>query len=99
MSLLKIPVMIRLLLVLMMVLLPALHCSGQESHYYGANKRPLNSENEAIFVKELTKKSEKKYVIETRVLKSFVWTHVERQKIRVDRDGILRIRINDARFL
>jgi hypothetical protein len=90
--------MIRILLVSLMVILPALHCSGQENHYYGANMRPLNSEKEAMFVKEVTKKSEKKYVIETRVLESFVWTHVERQKIRIAKDGILRIRINDDRF-
>jgi hypothetical protein len=71
---------------------------GQENHYYGANKRPLNSEDEARFVKEVTKKSEKRYVIETRVLESFVWTHVERQKIRIAKDGILQIRSKDERF-
>ena len=90
--------MIRILLVLLMVILPAFHCSGQENYYYGANMRPVSSEKEAMFVKELTKKSEKKYVIETRVLAGSGWTHLERQKIRVNQDGILRIRINDEHF-
>jgi hypothetical protein len=97
-SLLKIPIMIRLILVSLMVILPALNSSGQENYYYGANKRPLNSEKEAMFVKELTKISEKKYVIETRVLVGSAWTHVERQKIRIAKDGILRIRTKDERF-
>jgi hypothetical protein len=60
--------------------------------------RPLNSEKEAMFVKELTKKSEKKYVIETRALKSSSWTQLERQKIRIDKDGTLQIRTKDERF-
>ncbi len=90
--------MVRAFLFSLMVIFPALNSSGQENHYYGANKRPLNSENEAMFVKEVTKKSEKKYVIETRVLAGSAWTHLERQKIRVDQDGTLRIRIKDERF-
>jgi hypothetical protein len=90
--------MIRTLLVSLIVFFSALHCSGQEIYYYGANMKPLNSENEALLVKEVTKKSDKKYVIETRVLVSSAWVDAEQQKIRIDKDGTLRIRTKDERI-
>lgn len=90
--------MLRLLFLFFICIIPALHCTGQELYFYGPNMRPVQDEEKALFVKEILKKSENKYVIETRVLSDTIWKHLKRQKIRVDREGILRIRTKDNRF-
>jgi len=90
--------MLRSILVLFLVIIPALSTLGQEVYYYGPNMRPVQNENEALFVKEVLKKSEIKYVIKTSAVAGHAWTQLERQKIRIDKDGIMRIRILDDRF-
>lgn len=90
--------MARSILLSFVFTISTLICSGQESYYFGPNMRPVQNEDEALFVKEVLKKSEKKYVIKTSALAGTAWTQLERQKIRVDRDGIMRIRTKDNRF-
>lgn len=73
-----------------------LHCRGQEVFYYGVNNRPLNSETEAITSKILQQKSKGKYIVETKVRSDNDWTRVERQKIKVKKDGIHRITLRQG---
>jgi len=90
--------MIRTLLVILMAISPVLHSSGQDIYYYGANTRPLDTEQEAVFVTEVERKSEKRYVIHKRIRVNESWIDVERQKIRIDSDGSIRIRIKGERL-
>jgi hypothetical protein len=90
--------MSRAFLILWIIIIPALHCRAQDIYYYGPNHRPVEKERDALFAKVLIKKTEKKYVIETRIKKKDQWMDVERQKIKVDREGIQRIRIRDERL-
>jgi hypothetical protein len=76
-----------------------LNSPAQEIYYYGSNLRPVVEEEEALIAKVVHRKSEKKYLIETRIKEKNLWTDVERQKIKVDREGTLRIRIRDERLL
>jgi len=94
----KSPGMIRTLLVSLMVIIPVLHCPGQEIYYYAANYRPVKTEKEALSVQEIHQRSENKYDIETRIRVEKTWIDAERQKIRIKPDGTIRIRIKGDRL-
>ncbi len=90
--------MIRTLLAISMVFIPAFYCLGQEIYYYGANSRPFRTEQEAVSVTKVDQKSENRYVINKRIRVNDSWIDVERQKIRIDSDGTFRIRIKGERL-
>ena len=84
--------------VIILVVLSFLEIEGQEVYYYGINSKPVNTEKKAILVKEVEQKSERSYVIRTRFRAGDRWINVERQRIKVDNDGFMRIRIKGERL-
>ncbi len=90
--------MIRPILILLIALISKVYCSGQEIYYYGANFRPVDTEQEAKTLKELRQKSKKKYIIETRARTNKGWQSIELQRIRVKGDGMMRISIKGERL-
>lgn len=73
---------------------------GQEGiYYYGANHRPLEGKEEAVFEKEVKKRSERKFIILTRQKQEGEWNQVTREKIRIQRDGSMVIYRNTEGFM
>jgi len=52
-------------------------------YYYGINSRPVNGLSEAVISEEVTKKSEKKYIIKTQQLIEGQWKQVKKEKIKL----------------
>jgi hypothetical protein len=90
--------MLRSVLCSILFLISALSSSGQEVYYYGPNKRPVQNDRDAFFSKEVLKKSDRKYKMETSVLVNENWKRMERRHIKIEKDGTMRIRIKDERF-
>jgi hypothetical protein len=90
--------MFRTLIASVIFMIHALPSHGQEIYYYGANNRPVDSEEEAVIIKKLDRKSESKYILETRIKQSNQWLESERQKIRIEQDGTMQIRMKGDRF-
>ena len=91
--------MIKKSLILLMILMCTLSVMGQDIFYYGPNERPVDSPEEALFSKEIIKKSDKKYQQINRFKTQDTWAVSERYRINVHADGELKIRIKDDRFL
>lgn len=88
----------RFLLYFLLVLwIPCL--SAQEVYYYGANNRPVKNVEEAILFKTVHQKSKKKYIISSQVRTDEGWRMIRRQKIRINRDGMLRIAIKEDKLI
>jgi len=90
--------MIQKSLVLLMLFMTAISGMGQEIYYYGANDRPVNSPDESLFSKEINRKSQIRYELINRVRTNDTWMVAERQKIKVQSEGRLKIRIKGERF-
>lgn len=86
-----------LLYFLLFLWLPCL--SAQEVYYYGANNRPVENVEEAILFKTVHQKSIKKYNVSSQVRTDEGWSMIRRQKIRIKRDGILRIAIKEDKLI
>jgi len=56
--------------------------SSQELFYYGVNSRPVDQIEEALTLKEVNEKSDRKVVITTREKREDRWTVVSKEKIR-----------------
>ncbi|MFC2091023.1 hypothetical protein ACFLT1_09645 [Bacteroidota bacterium] len=83
--------MIRRFLITVLILLCYSYLSAQEVYYYGVNSRPVDSEQEAEFFKTLHSKSEKKFIVNSQLKTNNGWRNVQRQKIRINRDGVLKL--------
>ncbi|MCP4310162.1 MAG: hypothetical protein GY790_02780 [Bacteroidetes bacterium] len=90
--------MIRTLIASVIIIILVKPGHGQDIYYYGANNRPVVAEEEAVMLKRLNQKSENKYVLETRIKRNNAWKEEDRQKIRIDKDGRLRISTSGERF-
>lgn len=90
--------MFRTIIATVMFMILAEPGNGQKIFYYGTNSRPVATEEEAIVINTLHQKSESKYLLETRIKRNNAWMEPERQKIRIDQDGKLRIRTTGERF-
>ena len=84
--------MLRILCVSLWMIIPAICCMGQELYYFGANNRPLNTEEGARFIQEVHKKSEKNFLLKKSVKSGRTWSEAIYQKITVIDEGKLRIR-------
>lgn len=80
------------LLVLLVFMFLSPRLKGQETYYYGVNGKPLESEEGAILRKEVTKKSDRKYVVRTSQQTGEEWKSTLKEKITEQGDGELVIR-------
>ena len=72
----------------------SLEATGQEgTYYYGTNSKPLENPEEAISIQVVKKRSEKKYVVETTRRVDDKWVRAQKEKIRIQGDGILKLMI------
>ncbi|MFH0755866.1 MAG: hypothetical protein V2B15_01090 [Bacteroidota bacterium] len=74
------------------LLLPLVFLHGQELYFYGVNSRPLDSEQQALTLKEVRKTAQDHYTIITKHLAKDGWERGIRQKIRVRSENSLVIR-------
>jgi hypothetical protein len=87
----------QLLLLLSLLFISASY--GQEVYYYGINGEVLNHGTNAIMQKELTQKSEKKYVIRTYINSENRWKFIEKEKLRILSKNEIRIQKRGDRSL
>ena len=84
------------ILVILVVLAMSQESLGQEGvYYYGANSKPVSHLADAISFKEVKKKSENKYVIQTHQKKEGNWQKVRKEKIKIHGNGNQTIHYND----
>jgi hypothetical protein len=61
---------------------------GQEGmYYYGPNSRPVEKKEEAVLLKEVTRRSADTYIIKTRRRRDEGWDRVSRERVRIRPDG------------
>jgi hypothetical protein len=85
-----------IILTSLVVLVFSLESMGQEGiYYYGANSKPVTQLSDAVFYKEVKKKSESKYVIEKHQVKEGSWKKVGKEKVKIGSDGNQTIHYND----
>ena len=68
-------------------------------YYYGVNSKPADGEEDAISYKDVTKKSERKYVIQSFQKSGDKWVKSIRERIKILGDGTMKIIFNDERIL
>ncbi len=72
----------------------SLEVTGQEgTYYYGPNSKPVENQEEAITIQQVKKRSEKKFVIETTRRVEEKWVKAQKEKIRIQGNGILKLMI------
>lgn len=69
---------------------------AQDLYYYGPNSRLVENENDARILKEVQHKSEKRYIITTRIKSrnetdARAWKFQKRERIKINKDGSLSI--------
>ncbi len=83
-------------IVAVMMVIPAM--SGQETFYYGVNSRPVETADEAIVRKEVTRKSDKNIQIRTDRKADNEWEKVSTEKIRMRDQGEWMIKYRGDRL-
>lgn len=72
----------------------SLEVTGQEgTYYYGPNSKPVENQEEAITIQQVKKRSEKKFVIETTRRVEEKWVKAQKEKIRIQGNGIQKLMI------
>jgi hypothetical protein len=88
---LKIAILIRITLIFILSLFAILDTRSQDTYYYGVNSRRVDNKEDALIIKEVTRKSAKKYVIRTFQSRDGEWKPGPGQKCRIRGENRLLI--------
>jgi hypothetical protein len=80
---LKIAILIRITLIFILSLSAILDTRSQDIYYYGVNSRRVDNKEDALVIKEVTRKTEKKYILRTFQSLDGEWKPGPRQKCRI----------------